>query len=311
MLPGLGAQVHLVPVGADLPGDALLIRDVVAAVRPDAIALESPPQYLKSYTSVAKALEPLLARLLAADPAGPAAARSCLTQAQREEYQQLLLSACRGASFKPDPEQLTQLFRLGSLPFVEWLVPAHLARTAPSGSRPGGAATTQPLLASCGLSREERSKSPAASLFLGREFDLYLEEVDGALGEGLVAELEAWRAALGDRLEGAGAERQLATLLAAWEAACCVGPEQQAELVARVEGRVREEAAGAARGGGEEVALEVVRTPADARVAARLVELASGQNVVRSCRRIVAVVGRVHLLSVEEELRRLAAAGRQ
>ncbi|GLC58307.1 hypothetical protein PLESTB_001344600 [Pleodorina starrii] len=344
LLPAHGAQVHVVPVGADLPGDAALIRDVVAAVRPDAIALESPPQHLKSYTSIAKALEPQLAQLLATDPrVGPAASRSCFSARQREELQAALLGACRGASLKPDPDQLVHMFRLGSVPFVEWLAPAHLVRTSgaaaasatsswrpssllpspPAATAAGGAASggaqQQPmLLLSCGLDREARAALPAASLFFGREFDLYLEEVEGAVGEagggeGAGEELAAWRAALGDRLEAAGCGRELATLLAGWEAQCCLGPEVQRRVAARVEERMVEErrrdgGEGTGAGGDAGVGcLEMVRTPADPVVARRLVDLAAGRDVVRRCARIVAVVGRVHALSVEDELRRIAA----
>ncbi len=39
-----GATVHLVPADADSPASAALIREVVAAVQPDALAIESPPQ---------------------------------------------------------------------------------------------------------------------------------------------------------------------------------------------------------------------------------------------------------------------------
>ncbi|PNH07220.1 hypothetical protein TSOC_006323 [Tetrabaena socialis] len=338
LLPGLDSAVYLLPVGGDAPGDAALIRDVVAAVQPDAIALESPPQHLKSYTAAAKSLEPLLACLLAADLSSAAsAARAALTQAQREEWQAGLLAACRGASFKPDADQLAQLFSVGSLPFVEWLVPAHLARAA-AGLGQGQA----PLLVSCGMDRQARAAAPAPSLFLGREFDVYLEEVGAALGEGLETEVDAWRTALGDRLDGAGGGREVATLVASWEAQRCVGPAAQRGVAERVEARMRAErrakeeeraaaaaaagkgkgkwkgsgvAAGAGAGAGAvpaaaaaEVVLEVVRTASDAWVAGRLVGLAEGKDVVRRCRRIVAVVGRVHVLSIEEELRKLAAA---
>lgn len=45
VLPAHGdATVHLVPAGADSPASAALIREVVAAVQPDALAIESPPQ---------------------------------------------------------------------------------------------------------------------------------------------------------------------------------------------------------------------------------------------------------------------------
>ncbi|GIL43965.1 hypothetical protein Vafri_1542, partial [Volvox africanus] len=289
VLPVEGARVHLVPVGADLPSDAALIRDVVAAVQPDAIALESPPQR------------------------------------QREELQVSLLQACRGASIKPDPDQLMHLFRLGSLPFVEWLVPAHLVRTfrssatSASGSGRGIGARQQSqqpmLLVSCGLDRQARAALPAASLFFGREFDLYLEEVEAALGEEGAGELAAWRSVLGDRLEACGAGRELAILLTAWEAQCCLGPEQQRAVVMRVEERMRDEG-GKQQGAGygseatgslgarveAALELEMVRRPADPLVARQLAELASGKNVVRRCQRIVAVVGRVHALSIEDEL---------
>ncbi|KAG2449059.1 hypothetical protein HYH02_005808 [Chlamydomonas schloesseri] len=305
VLPG-GAEVFLVPVGADLPGDAGLIQDVVAAVRPDAIALESQPQHLKSYTAMAKALEPQLSRLLAADLArSPADARAALGgTAAREDVQAQLLAACRGASVKPDPDQLTYLFRLGSLPFAEWVVPAHLVRTASASTTASASAASPLLLLSCGLDREARAAAPAVNPFLGREFDLYLEEVEAALGEEAGAEMDAWRAALGDKLEAAGAGRELATLLAAWEGQCCLGPAAQRRVAERVAERLAEEA-----GGGSAVTLEVVRTPADPLVAKRLVELAAGKDVVRPSRRIVAVVGRVHALSVEAELRALAGAG--
>ncbi|KAG2444664.1 hypothetical protein HXX76_001408 [Chlamydomonas incerta] len=304
VLPG-GAEVFLVPVGADLPGDAGLIRDVVATVRPDAIALESQPQHLKSYTAMAKALEPQLTRLLAADLArSPADGRGCLGLAAREEVQLQLLAACRGASVKPDPDQLTYLFRLGSLPFAEWVVPAHLVRTASASTTASAAAASPLLLLSCGLDREARAAAPAVNPYLGREFDLYLEEVEAALGEEGGAEMDAWRAALGDKLEAAGEGRDLATLLAAWEGQCCLGPVAQR----RVAERVAERLAAEAGAGGAGVTLEVVRTPADPLVAKRLVELAAGKDTVRPSRRIVAVVGRVHALSVEAELRQLAGA---
>ncbi|GIL43966.1 hypothetical protein Vafri_1542, partial [Volvox africanus] len=325
VLPVEGARVHLVPVGADLPSDAALIRDVVAAVQPDAIALESPPQHLKSYTSIAKALEPQLTHLLSSDLWSPTSARVCFTQRQREELQVSLLQACRGASIKPDPDQLMHLFRLGSLPFVEWLVPAHLVRTfrssatSASGSGRGIGARQQSqqpmLLVSCGLDRQARAALPAASLFFGREFDLYLEEVEAALGEEGAGELAAWRSVLGDRLEACGAGRELAILLTAWEAQCCLGPEQQRAVVMRVEERMRDEG-GKQQGAGygseatgslgarveAALELEMVRRPADPLVARQLAELASGKNVVRRCQRIVAVVGRVHALSIEDEL---------
>ncbi|EFJ43486.1 hypothetical protein VOLCADRAFT_96365 [Volvox carteri f. nagariensis] len=343
VLPAQGAQVYLIPVGADLPADAAFIRDVVAAVQPDAIALESPPQaselptrlqtgagHLKSYTSIAKALEPQITQLLSSSAAdalhSPSAARTCFTQHQREELQSALLQACRGASVKPDPEQLTHLFRLGSLPFVEWLVPAHLVRTSSSSSKSsflsksmlngvgglGGIAQQrqqQPmLLLSCGLDRQARAMLPAASLFFGREFDVYLEEVEAALGDEVAGEVIAWRSVLGDRLEACGAGRELATLLTAWEAQCCLGPEQQRQVAVRVEKRMGEEGEDASGSSGG-VGLEMVRTAADSWVARRLVELAVGKDVVRRCQRIVAVVGRVHVLSVEEELMKIAEAG--
>ncbi|KAG2495585.1 hypothetical protein HYH03_006185 [Edaphochlamys debaryana] len=302
-----GARVHLVPVGGDMPGDAALIRDVVAAVRPDAIALESPPQYLKAYTALAKALEPLLRHLLASDLASPSAARSRLSQQQRADWQAQLLATCRGTPLKPDPDQLTQMFRLGSLPWVEWVVPAHLARTAPA-SGPGSGL----LLVSCGLDRavqaEVRRALPvnSAAGLLGREFDLYLEEVEQALGDDAAGELAAWRTALGDRLEAAGAGRELATLLAGWEGACLLGPGAQQAVAERVEAALEKEREAEGKGGAGPLVLEVVRTPADARVARRLAELAAGKDVVRPCRTLVAVVGRAHVLSVEAELGRLA-----
>ncbi|GIL95591.1 hypothetical protein Vretimale_1538 [Volvox reticuliferus] len=332
VLPVERAKVHLVPVGADLPADAALIHDVVAAVQPDAIALESPPQHLKSYTSIAKALEPQLTHLLSSGSRSLTAARACFTQRQREELQTSLLQACRAASIKPDPDQLMHLFRLGSLPFVEWLVPAHLVRTfrssvtSASGRGGGIGVKQQPqqpmLLVSCGLDRQARAALPAASLFFGREFDLYLEEVEAALGEGAAGELAAWRSALGDRLEACGAGRELAILLTAWEAQCCLGPEQQRAVVRRVEERMRDEGGKEqGRGYGSEVTrspgadveaaleLEMVRRPADPLVARQLAELASGKNVVRKPQCIVAVVGRVHALSVEDEL--LKIGGKQ
>lgn len=53
---------------------------------------------------MAKALEPQLSRLLAADLSrSPAEGRGCLGQAAREDVQVQLLAACRGASVKPDP----------------------------------------------------------------------------------------------------------------------------------------------------------------------------------------------------------------
>lgn len=207
---------------------------------------------------------------------------------------------------RPPPDQLSYLFRLGSLPFAEWVVPAHLVRTASASTTASSAASSPLLLLSCGLDREARAAAPAVNPYLGREFDLYLEEVEAALGEEGGAEMDAWRTALGDKLAAAGAGRELATLLAAWEGQCCLGPAAQRGVAERVAARLAEEAGARAGPGG--VTLEVVRTPADPLVARRLVELAAGKDAVRPSRRIVAVVGRVHVLSVEQELRQLAGA---
>lgn len=261
--------------------------------------------------------------MLEADLSTPTAARSCLTAAQREQWQTLLLQASAsgpGTALRPDPEQLELLFRLGNLPFVEYLLPAHICRTSTAAAgKVQLQQQQQPVFVSCGLDREARAaatkSSTSGGLFLGLEFDIYMEQVESALGQEVGGELVAWRTALGDRLAGAGAGRELAELVSMWEAACCVGPGKQREVAERVEEGMRWEQQGeregaAGAGGGEGVQLEVVRTPGDAVVARRLVELAEGRGVVRPCRRIVAVVGRSHLLNVEAELRKLAAAGR-
>lgn len=298
-LASSGALVHVVGVGHDQPGSASLICEVVRAVAPDAVAVESPAQYLKAYTSVSRALEPLLDRLLLPPALGPgpgsvAASRGVLDLEERTRWQQLMLAACKGMPLRADEDQLRNLFLVGNVPFAEWLVPALLCRRSKG----------ETLLLACGLDAAARAGLPGQGLFLGREFDLYCEAVQDVLGEEGYGHFQAWQTVLSGRLEAAGHSTDLAALLPMWEAQACVTPEQQRDVVARVLAGMAKGLSGSVAGTGT-AAAEVVATAADAAVARRLADMAAGKDVLRPCKRIVAVVGRVHALSVHAALAKL------